>query len=164
MLQKPDNIGFNYVGMLKIFDFGLAKELKEEDHEKDGLYRNMTKLTGAVRYMSPENAKGLPYGLTTDVYSWAMIMWFVLALEPPFSLYTEKMILERVCDRGYRPKVFSAWTPRMAKLISRGWDADPTKRPSFAKVAEELKKELVDVDPRLASMVEQSEELGGIQE
>ena len=150
--------------MLKIFDFGLAKVLKEEDLEKDGLYRHMTKLTGAVRYMSPENAQGQPYGLTTDVYSWSMIMWFVLALEPPFALYTEKMILERVCDRGYRPKVFNAWSPRMSKLISRGWDADPTKRPSFAKVAEELKKELAEVDPKLASMVEQSEELSGIKE
>ena len=126
----------------------------------------MTSCTGAIRYMSPENAKGDPYGLTTDVYSWAMIMWFVLALEPPFALYTESMIMERVCDRGYRPKLFSSWSPRMSKLIGRSWHENPRKRPSFAKISEEIRKEIEEVDPNLASMVESTDslQLTGIQE
>lgn len=161
--QKPDNIGFNYVGVLKIFDFGLAKELNDAERTKDGLY-NMTAKTGAVRYMSPENAQGKPYDLTTDVYSWAMIMWFVLALEPPFAMYTEPMIEERVCQRGYRPKLFNAWSPRISKLISRSWSENPKERPSFAKIAEELRKELAEIDPKLAQMVEKSEEMPGNQE
>jgi serine/threonine protein kinase len=70
--KKPDNVSFNYVGVLKIFDFGLAKTLDDAEQTKDGLY-NMTNKTGAIRYMSPENLQGRPYDLTTDVYSWAMI-------------------------------------------------------------------------------------------
>lgn len=164
--QKPDNVGFNYVGVLKLFDFGLAKELNESERTKDGLYQ-MTQKTGAVRYMSPENAQGKPYDLSTDVYSWAMIMWFVMALEPPFALYTEPMIEERVCQRGYRPKLFKSWSPRVSQLISRSWNENPKDRPPFATIVEELKKELAAVDPNLAEMVKKSDDIlqmPGIQE
>ncbi|KAG7356617.1 serine/threonine protein kinase [Nitzschia inconspicua] len=163
---KPDNVGFNYVGVLKIFDFGLAKVLDDRERTKDGLYK-MTQKTGAVRYMSPENAQGKPYGLSTDVYSWSMILWFVLALEPPFALYTEPMIEERVCKRNYRPKLFKSWSPRISMLINQCWRENPFERPSFADVVEEMKMELVEVDPQLAEMVEQSGDLlqtPGIQE
>jgi serine/threonine protein kinase len=46
--QKPDNIGFDYDGILKVFDFGLAKELKQKDQDELGLYHNMTGLTGGM--------------------------------------------------------------------------------------------------------------------
>jgi serine/threonine protein kinase len=50
---KPDNVGFDEKGVLKLFDFGLAKELKDADKLPDGNYR-MTGHTGSRRYMSPE--------------------------------------------------------------------------------------------------------------
>jgi len=46
---KPDNCGFDHADNLKLFDFGLAKELKDSDRRRDGLY-NLTGMTGAVRY------------------------------------------------------------------------------------------------------------------
>jgi serine/threonine protein kinase len=144
--------------MLKIFDFGLAKELQEDERTADGLYK-MTGCTGAIRYMSPENALCQPYNLTTDAYSWAMIMWFLLALEPPFALYTESMILERVTERGYRPKIFSSWSPRISRLLSRSWSANIQARPSFAEIAQELKNEMTEVDPNKAAILQSSEEL-----
>ena len=36
--------------------------------------------------MAPEVGLGQPYNLAADVYSWSMLMWFMLALEPPFGL------------------------------------------------------------------------------
>ena len=56
-----------------------------DEMDEDGLYR-MTKLTGGIRYMSPEVGLGLPYNLKADVYSWSMLMWYIMALEPPVSL------------------------------------------------------------------------------
>jgi serine/threonine protein kinase len=47
---KPANIGFDCHDQLKLFDFGLAKELKDKDLRDDGTYRNMTATTGAIRY------------------------------------------------------------------------------------------------------------------
>jgi serine/threonine protein kinase len=36
---KPDNIGFDASGALKLFDFGLAKELKPGEEHDDGRYQ-----------------------------------------------------------------------------------------------------------------------------
>ena len=50
---KPDNIGFDWQGTLKLFDFGLAKEQKPSDQLEEGRYK-MTGHTGSRRYMAPE--------------------------------------------------------------------------------------------------------------
>ena len=46
---KPANCGFDMHDKFKLFDFGLAKELKEIDCVGDGLYK-LTGMTGAMRY------------------------------------------------------------------------------------------------------------------
>ena len=144
-IQKPDNVGFTTEGILKIFDFGLAKELREDERVEGGLYK-MTRCTGAIRYMSPENLKGQPYNLKTDIYSWAMIMWNILALEPPFALYTEEMIIDRASKRGYRPKIFSTWSNRITSIMRRSWSQNLNERPSFSEIGTELMHEAEDLD------------------
>ena len=42
---KPCNLGFDVRGNIRLFDFGVAKELKKRDHVDDGLYA-CTPLTG----------------------------------------------------------------------------------------------------------------------
>lgn len=51
--QKPDNVGFDAAGEVKIFDFGLAKRLVSEDKTDHELY-TLTGNTGSLRYMAPE--------------------------------------------------------------------------------------------------------------
>jgi serine/threonine protein kinase len=46
---KPDNIGYNSNGVLKLFDFGLARELKDSERLENDTYK-MTGFTGALRY------------------------------------------------------------------------------------------------------------------
>lgn len=57
---KPDNVGFDSDGTLKLFDFGLAKEQKPSDILEDGKYK-MTGHTGSRRYMAPEGTLLLPF-------------------------------------------------------------------------------------------------------
>ena len=47
---KPDNIGFDVHNSLKLFDFGLAKELKEHKKHPDGTYQ-LTANTGSKRFV-----------------------------------------------------------------------------------------------------------------
>ncbi|KAL3912663.1 MAG: hypothetical protein SGILL_006794 [Bacillariaceae sp.] len=143
---KPDNIGFDSFNIVKMFDFGLAKELHDSDKDGEGNYRNMTSMTGAIRYMAPEVGSGDHYNEKCDVYSWSMLMWYMLALEPPFGMYTEDMIMDRSWNRGYRPVIFRRWTRNMKELIKSCWDAKPTSRMSFLQITLALKKELLDFD------------------
>ena len=63
--QKPDNIGFDAQGNVKLFDFGLAKELRDSDKTVNGLYK-LTGFTGSIRYMAPEVGLRLPYNQKVD--------------------------------------------------------------------------------------------------
>jgi serine/threonine protein kinase len=149
---KPDNIGFDSNGVLKIMDFGLAKELKKEDKTEDGLYR-LTGFTGALRYMAPEVGLSQPYNLAADVYSWSMIMWFIMALEPPFGFYTESMICDRVFRRGSRPAIFTVWPESVAGIMKRAWDTDISARPSFMEISLVLKHEIIETEPTVAESI-----------
>ena len=102
----------------------------------------MTGLTGAIRYMAPEVSLGEPYNLSADVYSWSMVMWFILALEPPFGFYTEDMIQDRVHQRGSRPALYAKWSVPMGNLLKRAWAKKISSRPSIVEVCSALKIEL----------------------
>src|SRR5688500_1531551 len=80
---KPDNIGFDVRGDVKIFDFGLAREFDPLQRDDDGLF-HFTADTGSPRYMAPEVALGQPYDERVDVYSFCILAWQMFALETPF--------------------------------------------------------------------------------
>uniref|UniRef100_A0A7S3P9Q1 Protein kinase domain-containing protein n=1 Tax=Amphora coffeiformis TaxID=265554 RepID=A0A7S3P9Q1_9STRA len=149
---KHDNIGFDSDNILKIFDFGLAKELRESEKAENGLY-HMTGLTGALRYMAPENGLRKPYNQKVDVYSWSMLMWYIMALEPPLAVYTPKMFVERVFERGYRPAIREKWPEELKTLIRQSWDDSPFERPSFDDIKRALRAFSQTIDPELASMM-----------
>mmetsp|Transcript_13847 Transcript_13847/g.38050 ORF Transcript_13847/g.38050 Transcript_13847/m.38050 type:complete len:203 (-) Transcript_13847:1215-1823(-) len=144
-VQKPDNIGFDSSNVLKLFDFGLAREIQEQDQVGNGLYR-MTGMTGAMRYMAPEVGLRQPYNLSADIYSWSMIMWFILALEPPFAFYTQDMLYDRVLHRGSRPAVFRSWPSEVAAIMQRAWDTNIANRPSFGEIKLVVKQELYAIE------------------
>jgi serine/threonine protein kinase len=141
----------------------LARELKESERSADGLY-NMTGFTGAVRYMAPEVGLGKPYNKKADVYSWSMLMWYMLALEPPFGLYSEKMLAERVFKRNYRPKVFSRWPAAVSKIMQQAWHEDIAERPSFQEISRVLKQEVCASNSKLSATAVSQESLTGIAE
>lgn len=158
---KPDNIGFDSEGILKIFDFGLAKELREEERNVDGLY-NMTGFTGAVRYMAPEVGLRQPYNLKADIYSWSMLMWYMMALEPPMGFYSPSMFIDRVFQKGYRPAVKEKWPEGLKQLMKDAWSDDTEERPSFQEIMIVLTNEVARVDPQVASFMGDSSEMSQI--
>merc|ERR1712183_1116963 len=81
---KPTNIGFDVRDDVKLFDFGLAKELDPKT-KLDGAVYNLSGNTGSLRYMAPEVAKEQPYNTSVDVYSFAILLWQICTLETPFN-------------------------------------------------------------------------------
>eukprot|EP00529_Nitzschia_sp_RCC80_P022774 CAMPEP_0113505506 /NCGR_PEP_ID=MMETSP0014_2-20120614/35359_1 /TAXON_ID=2857 /ORGANISM="Nitzschia sp." /LENGTH=477 /DNA_ID=CAMNT_0000400835 /DNA_START=179 /DNA_END=1608 /DNA_ORIENTATION=+ /assembly_acc=CAM_ASM_000159 len=85
---KLANIALNEeTGKFCLIDFGLARELKPSDRVVDGgdsstesLYR-LTGMTGTPSYCAPEVLRCKWYGLSADVYSFAIVFWEVMALK-----------------------------------------------------------------------------------
>lgn len=96
--------------------------------------------------VAPEVGLGEPYNLSADVYSWSMVMWFMLALEPPFGFYTENMISNRVHQKGVRPAIFRRWNDVIGELLRCAWDANLQNRPNFLEITLVLKQELIDCE------------------
>lgn len=135
---KPANIGFDVRGDLKIFDFGLAKELKPCDKEGEDQYHT-DGMAGTRRYMAPEVAQVLPYGLSADVYSFGILMWEVLALKAPFEKFSREKHYKEVMIEGKRPKVPKAWPFDLQNLVEKCWHQDPSERPTFRTVCEQIR-------------------------
>lgn len=114
--------------------------------------------------MAPEVGLHRPYNLKADVYSWAMLMWYMLALEPPYGLYSQGMIEQKVFRRGYRPKLFSRWSSRVAAVMKQAWAADQRSRPTMQEVASVLRAELAEINPRFAVLMENHNDRGVLAE
>lgn len=138
---KPDNVGFDYDGRVKLFDFGLAKELDPRQRNQNGLY-NMSGGTGSRRFMAPEVALLEPYGLSADMYSLAILMWEVLSLRKAFSYLPVEEHRERVVKGGERLELDSNWSSTVHHLLESCWHRDPFKRPPAKEVYKMIRNEI----------------------
>ena len=131
---KPQNIGFDVRNDVKLFDFGLSRELPVEDRQDDGLYL-MTGHTGSRRYMAPEVALDQPYSTSADVYSFGLIIFEISCLETPYKDMDANIHMKKVVQKGVRPKVTSPLPQSLQDLMNQCWHADPRKRPVLEDAA-----------------------------
>jgi serine/threonine protein kinase len=77
---KPSNLVFNNDGVLKVTDFGLAKQmLADRDLTLDG------QTIGTPKYVSPEQASGGRVDARSDIYSLGATLYEMVAGRPPFE-------------------------------------------------------------------------------
>lgn len=129
------------LGDVKLFDFGLAKQFDPSKADKDGCYQ-MTAFTGSLRYMAPEVALGKPCNETTDVYSFGLLLYQIIALEAPFYGLTVKSFPKFVFEKGARPKPDAKWPAELSSLMRRCWSPTIHARPFMAEVSEVLFKHI----------------------
>ena len=75
---KPSNIMIDENGRAIITDFGISKALQQ-----DTQYTNTGQLIGTPRYVSPEQAQGLPLDGRSDQYSLAVVGYQMLVARLP---------------------------------------------------------------------------------
>jgi serine/threonine protein kinase len=146
---KPDNIGFDASGKLKLFDFGLAKRLAKvevtQNHENDGGLYLLTGNTGSLRYMAPEVALDQPYNTTVDTYSFGVLFWQICSLTTPFAGYSMKQHAEKVVNRGERPVLHPSWPLTWTTLMTQCWNQVITSRPDMNYVVMMLEQRLLEL-------------------
>lgn len=157
---KPPNIGFDQDGCLKLFDFGLAKELPTNapvysgeckknklnvaaatapnGKRGDATTTNNANLylqlgnTGTPRYMAPEIIRREPYHCKVDVYAASIVAWEVMTLKKPYGQdVTGQFVKECVAIYGDRPTpIPRKWPKSLKKCIQQGWTRNTDARPS----------------------------------
>ena len=131
---KPANVGFNERGVLKLFDFGFAVGLPE-DEEGNNPDCLLYDRCGTPRYMAPEVSLDRGYGLASDVYSFGILLWEVCALSRPFGgIASAEEFEETVFMGGERPPLGRNWSQTVKVLMSKCWVTRPDQRPSILNV------------------------------
>ncbi|HZJ01199.1 MAG TPA: serine/threonine-protein kinase, partial [Gemmatimonadaceae bacterium] len=107
--------------------------------------------SGALRYMSPEQASGKKADTRSDAYSWGVIAYELLAGRHPFAgRSTPQQIIAAHTEETPPPITnLSPDLPQgITRLIMRCLSKDPSKRPETARdIRDVMTKEMLQPDP-----------------
>ena len=135
---KPANILINDEGLLKIVDFGVAAAATSSDTQltKTGY------VIGSPKYMAPEQILGRKVDVTADVYSLGIILYEMLAGEPPYSRGDHMSVMYQHVQ-GKAPRLDECnenVTKELSDVVTRAMTVDKGKR---FKSMEKLRDALV---------------------
>ena len=131
---KPENILVAKNGYAKLADFGVAKLLETAGPES--LTRNATSISGVTRagllvgtvaYMSPEQVAGRAMDSRSDIFSFAVVLYEMLAGQRPFVGNSELEILHAISQGAPAPLAHDLpWALRA--IVDKGLENDPAER------------------------------------
>jgi hypothetical protein len=134
---KPANLLVTPQDRVKITDFGIVKLVGADTTDTFGTGY------GSPRYVSPEQAQGLPVDQRSDLYSLGVILYEMLAGAPPFGNAEDKLtrteVLRAHAERAPRPpsEINREVTPEVEAIILRALEKEPANR--FQTAAEFLR-------------------------
>ena len=96
--------------------------------------------------MAPEVARGEPYNLKADVYSFSILLYEVLNLEKAFKGWQPREISDQVHYRKYRPRTKLLWGAKVRELVKATWSDVPAARLNMQIVKTILSQQVMDVD------------------
>ena len=87
--------------------------------------------------MAPEVLQNQPYSEKADVYSYGIVLWEILAREPPFAMYKPLQIAQKVVEEAERPplsKIPDDCPKELIVIMRACWEQNPNNRPNFSDV------------------------------
>ena len=156
---KPENVMIRKDGYIKVLDFGLAKlsessgttsessigaEAKTQMH----LQTQTGIVMGTAAYMSPEQARGRPVDVRTDIFSFGVLLYEMLTQKQPFTGETINHTIVAILEKEPTPisQFVKGYPSELEKIINKMLRKNHTERYQTAK---ELLSELKALQKRL---------------
>lgn len=129
---KPDNILVGRNGYAKLADFGLAK--LNERLPPEPLTRTLSSggtrpgiILGTIAYMSPEQASGRPVDARSDIFSFGILLYELIAGRRPFEGSTDLQLLQTIIHGEASP--LGADVPAALRMVvDKALEKDPAER------------------------------------
>ena len=134
---KPENIMLRPDGYVKVLDFGLAKLTEPQpsavDTEAPTAARVDTEtgtVLGTVKYMSPEQARGLKVDARSDIFSLGVVLYEMVAGQAPFAGATTADVVAAILDKDPPPLArFAPDAPEaLLRIIAKALRKDREER------------------------------------
>jgi serine/threonine-protein kinase len=129
---KPDNILVSTHGDATLADFGLARLFEVVDGATTtqvvaAVPTHPGMVVGTIAYMSPEQAAGKPADARSDIFSFGVVLYEVLAGRQPFAGASDLEVLQRVQHQPADP-LGEEIPPALRMVVEKALEKDPAER------------------------------------
>ncbi|MCR4316990.1 MAG: protein kinase [Planctomycetes bacterium] len=144
---KPDNIMLDRAGMVKILDFGLAKEI-----DTDISVSRQGKAIGTPYYMSPEQCQGKALDERSDIYSLGVSLYHILTGKRPFVGNSPvETAIKHIKETAIPPSEINGEIPEIVSvycltMIAKRKEDRPQSCKEVAAALEEIKRKLTQTE------------------
>jgi Tol biopolymer transport system component/tRNA A-37 threonylcarbamoyl transferase component Bud32 len=127
---KPANILVTKSGYAKLADFGIAKLTEHAPADATSMLTGQQTrsgtIVGTLAYMSPEQASGQTLDARSDVFSFGVVLYELLAGHRPFRGATNVEVLKAIIHGEIEPLVDVPLALRM--IVEKALEKDPAER------------------------------------
>jgi serine/threonine protein kinase/Tfp pilus assembly protein PilF len=124
---KPENVLVAKNGYAKLADFGLAKLTEASGFPTVSEATRAGMIVGTIPYMSPEQASGQQIDSRTDIFSFGVVLYELLAGRRPFGGATSLEVLQAVIHGKAEP-LSDDLPPALRTLVEKALEKDPAER------------------------------------
>ncbi|XP_046462720.1 fibroblast growth factor receptor 4-like [Daphnia pulex] len=125
-------------GIVKVADFGMARQMKDYDYQKTG------EELMPIKWMAIESLTDKIFSSQSDVWSYGVVLWEIFSLgkvpypgmENGWALVTEIQNGHRMEKPEYSPNL-------LGDIMKQCWHIDPKERPTFSQLTEIIEKYIV---------------------
>ncbi len=149
---KPENVMVRPDGLVKVLDFGLAKLTEPQNPQSASpagpnpqFHTDPGKVLGTPRYMSPEQIRGVEVDARSDLFSFGVVLYEMLAGRAPFEGASIAETIAAILER--EPLPLANASDELQQLVERALAKDRDARwPSSRELLAELKRLKLELD------------------